>query len=80
MGENERKRMAVALIKFRKSYAELVLASKALPDLDVSEGYPFYLLDFEKIEPAVSQWCNLHASNLLHSLPFEVNLSEEEAK
>lgn len=61
--------MAVALLQFKAAFHKLVTASKALPDLDVSEGYPFYLLDYEVIEPAVLQWCSIHASRLMEALP-----------
>lgn len=61
--------MAVALLQFRAAYRRLVAASKAMPDLDISEAYPFYLLDFEVIEPAVLQWCSIHAAKLMETLP-----------
>ena len=61
--------MAVALLQFKAAFHKLVTASKALPDLDVSEGYPFYLLDYEVIEPAVLQWCSIHAARLMEALP-----------
>lgn len=61
--------MAVALLQFKTAFHKLVTASKALPDLDVSEGYPFYLLDYEVIEPAVLQWCSIHAARLMEALP-----------
>ena len=61
--------MAVALLQFKAAFHKLVTASKALPDLDVSEAYPFYLLDYEVIEPAVLQWCSIHAARLMEALP-----------
>ena len=61
--------MAVALLQFKAAFHKLVTASKAMPDLDVSEGYPFYLLDYEVIEPAVLQWCSIHAARLMEALP-----------
>lgn len=61
--------MAVALLQFKSAFQRLVTASKALPDLDVSEAYPFYLLDYEKIAPAVAQWCSIHAAKLMEALP-----------
>lgn len=61
--------MAVALLQFKAAFHKLVTASKALPNLDVSEGYPFYLLDYEVIEPAVLQWCSIHAARLMEALP-----------
>lgn len=67
-GEKEY-RMAVALLDFKRSFNELANASRLLPELDVSDLYPFYLLDYEEIAPAVSQWCNHHAARLLNALP-----------
>lgn len=66
-------KFAIALLRFKTAYKELVEASKALPDYDVSELYPFYLLDYEKIEPAVLQWCTVHASKLMENLPDRVD-------
>lgn len=68
-GTHKEYNMAVALLNFRKSYKELVRCSKQLPDLDVTEGYPWFLLDFEEIEPAVLNWCSTHASKLLDACP-----------
>lgn len=70
---NNEFRLAIELLRFKKSYKSLVEASKALPDLDVSESYPFYLLDFESIAPQVSMWCDIHASNLLREIPDKVD-------
>lgn len=61
--------MAVALLNFRAAYKQLVAASKQLPDLDLTTAYPFYLLDFEEIEPAVLNWCAIHAGKLLDGMP-----------
>lgn len=69
IGTTKEYNMAVALLHFKSAYQQLVKASKELPDLDVSEGYPFFLLDFEVIESAVVQWCTLHASRLMEALP-----------
>lgn len=68
-GSEKEYRMAVALLDFKRSFSNLAAASKALPDLDVSDLYPFYLLDYEQIAPAVSQWCMHHASKLFEQLP-----------
>ena len=65
--------LAKALLDFKQAYANLVKASIAMPDLDVSEGYPFYLLNFEEIEPAVRQWCTLHANKLMETVPDRVD-------
>ena len=65
-------RLVVAFSELRKAYKELVTASKALPDADVSEGYPFFLLDFEAIAPAVDQWCAIQMAKLLEGLPNRV--------
>jgi len=73
MNESKNYRMAVALLRFKTAYKELVAASKELPDLDVSEGYPFYLLEFEEIEQAVLAWCTTHASRLMQNLPDKVD-------
>ncbi len=66
-------KLAVALLRFRTAYKELVDASTNLPDTDLGENYPFYLLDFESIVPAVTQWCTLHASRLLQGVPNKVD-------
>lgn len=65
-------RMAQALLMFNQAYKELTQASKALPDLDVSQLYPFYLLDFEQIQPDVEQWCLFHASKIINQVPDRV--------
>lgn len=69
---NKEYNLAVALLQFKKSYLALVDASKAMPDYDASNCYPFYMLDFEEIGPAVSQWCSVHASELLAQVPDRV--------
>lgn len=66
-------RMAVALLQFKSAFMALAAASKEMPDLDVSENYPFYLLDYEEIAPAVSQWCSIHAARLMQALPERVD-------
>lgn len=65
-------RMAKALLMFNQAYKELVAASTALPDLDVSQLYPFYLLDYEQIQPDVEQWCLFHASKIINQVPDRV--------
>ena len=65
--------MATALLQFKKAYSDLCAASRKLPDLDVSENYPFYLLDFEDIEQAVIQWCNIHTNRLMEQVPDRVD-------
>lgn len=72
MEANKMYRMATALINFTTAFSELAAASKALPELDVSELYPFYLLDYEKIDVDVKQWCLHHASKLLGQVPDKV--------
>jgi len=66
-------KMAVALLRFKSAYHELVAASKELPDLDVSQNYPFYILDYEEIENAVMQWCTVQADKLMKDLPDKVD-------
>ena len=63
-------RMAKALLMFNQAFKELAAASKALPDLDVSQLYPFYLLDYEQIQP--EQWCLFHASKIINQVPDRV--------
>lgn len=70
---NKEYNLAVAFINFKGAYSKLVEASMAMPDLDVSENYPFYLLDFEEIENAVKQWCVVHATRLMKYLPERVD-------
>lgn len=69
LGGHKEYNLAVALLNFRRAYKEMVRCSKALPDLDVTDGYPWYLLDFEAIEPAVLSWASIHASRLLDMCP-----------
>ena len=73
MDEMNNYRLAVALLQFKTAYKNLTAASKELPDYDISDCYPFYLLDFETIESSVVQWCTLHASNLMKNLPDRVD-------
>lgn len=62
-------RLAVAFIHFKNSYTELAKELEAAgDDYDISEGYPFYLLQFESICPNVQQWCTIQADRLLSSL------------
>lgn len=70
---------AKALLVFKDAYNVLVTASKRLPDYDVSERYPFYLLDFEEIAPAVTQWCTVNASKLLLKVPGSAIELQEKA-
>lgn len=60
--------MAVALLRFKSAYQNLVKSSKALPDYDISDYYPFYLIDFEELDNAVAQWCTVHAANMMSKL------------
>jgi hypothetical protein len=73
MSKENNYKLAVALLRFKQAYKELVQASKALPDYDISANYPFYILDFEVIEPAVLQWCAIHASELMKNIPDRVD-------
>ncbi len=61
--------MAIAFLQFKQAYTNLVDASLSMPDLELDDNYPFYLLDFEQIEPAVRQWCSIHAARLMKNLP-----------
>lgn len=70
MDKNKNYTLAVALLNFKAAYTKLTNAAAELPDLDVSEGYPFFMLDFEEIAPAVYQWCNIHAAKLMRDLPM----------
>lgn len=69
IGGNKEYRAAIGFLNFRRAYKELVEATKDMPDLDVTEGYPFFLLDFEDIAPAVLNWATLHAGRLMDMLP-----------
>lgn len=64
--------LAVALLQFSHAYEELVKASKRLPTYDLSALYPFFLLDFEEIQPAVKQWCLYHAGDIIAQVPDRV--------
>lgn len=68
---NKEYNLAVALIKFRQAWKDLTDAS-VLVDTDLTEKYPFYLLDFEELTPAVTQWCNIHASNIIQNTPDQI--------
>lgn len=70
---NKEYQAAVAFLQLKIAYERLVKATQQLPDLDVSDCYPFYILDFEDIQPAVSQWCNVHATALMKHLPAQVD-------
>lgn len=69
---NKEYRFAIALLQFSRAWEELTQASMSLSDMDVSELYPFYLLDYEAIQPAVKQWCAHHASKILAHVPDQV--------
>lgn len=69
IGGNKEYRAAVAFLNFRKAWKQLTEATKNMPDLDVSEAYPFFLLDFETIAPAVMNWAMIHAGRLMEQLP-----------
>lgn len=73
LGGQREANLAVALLQLKGAWRKLCEASKALDEYDFSELYPFYLLDFENIEPAVVQWCTVHASKLMRSLPDKVD-------
>lgn len=63
----------IALLGFATAYKKLVSITSAMPDLDLSDNYPFFLLDFEDITPSVIQWSNIHASRLMANLPDRVD-------
>lgn len=65
--------LAAALLHFKTAWSSLVAASIESPEVDLSEKYPLYLLDFEVIEPAVSQWCTLHASSIMNTMADRVD-------
>ena len=65
-------RLAQALVVFSRAWEELAAASKACPDMDVHALYPFYILDYEEIAPAVKAWALMHASNIMRNVPDKV--------
>lgn len=65
-------RFAQALLVFSSAWEELAKASIDCPDQDVSDLYPFYLLDYEEIAPAVKSWCLHHASRIMKQVPDQV--------
>lgn len=69
MGSYNEYNLAVALLNMASSYQALCKASRKMPDYDFTPGYPWYLLDFEDIEPAVVGWARSHASKLLEMCP-----------
>ena len=62
-----------ALLGFAAAYKRLTDVTTKMPDLDLSDSYPFFLLDFEDIAPGVIQWCSIHASRLMANLPDRVD-------
>lgn len=66
-------RAAVAFLQLKNAYGKLVEVTQEMPDLDVSDSYPFFLLDFEVIAPAVLQWCTIHSAKLMAQLPERVD-------
>ena len=64
---------AVAFLQLKSAYSNLVKATVDMHDLDLSDSYPFYLLDFEVIAPAVLQWCTIHSAKLMSQLPERVD-------
>lgn len=64
---------AVAFLQLKNAYSKLVQATLEMPDLDVRDSYPFFLLDFEAIAPAVLQWCTIHSAKLMAQLPERVD-------
>lgn len=73
MNKNSGYKLAVALLQFKTAYKNLTDISMELPDEDLTEQYPFYLLDFEGITDAVQQWCTTHAARLMKNLPDRVD-------
>lgn len=69
IGSYDEYNMAVALLNFASAYQKMCAASHKLEDYDFSAGYPWYILDFEEIEPAVVGWARVHASKLLEACP-----------
>lgn len=63
--------LALALIRFRTAWKDLTDISVNV-NIDMSDGYPFYLLNFEDITPQVIQWCNIHASRLIQEAPDRI--------
>lgn len=72
MTDENKLKIAVLFIQFKDAYSKLAQEMSRYPDLDVTESYPFYLLDFEGIEPAVRQWCNIYISRFMQDLPERV--------
>ena len=69
MGGQKEYNAAIAFLNFRQAWKKLVDATKVMPELDVSDAYPFYLLDFENIAPAVMNWAMIHAGRLMEQIP-----------
>lgn len=69
---NKEYRFAQALVVFARAWEELAAASQACPDIDVSELYPFYLLDYEGITPSVKAWALHYASRIMKEVPDKV--------
>jgi len=73
MSDQSNYELAAALLHFKGAWKALTKASIPAQEIDLTYLYPFHLLDFEKIEPAVSQWCTVHAAELLNNLPDKVD-------
>lgn len=64
MDANKYFKLGQAFVALRDSW-NTISKMLAEDDIDVSDYYPFYLLDFETISKAVSIWCNEHANRAL---------------
>lgn len=64
--------LAKAFNDFGNAWVNLVKLTSKMPDLDLRQAYPFFLLDFEEIVDNVKLWCTLHASRCLENLPKTV--------
>jgi hypothetical protein len=59
------KQLIDALANFAVAWSNLTKLTAEDDDLDLTEAYPFYLLNFEEITPNVVQWCKLNISKLI---------------
>ena len=72
MTTNDAYNLAIAFLRFKDAYITLAKETAKHDDFDMSTNYPFYLLDFEQITPAVQQWCNTYSTAILRALPERI--------
>lgn len=66
-------KVAVLLIALQQAWKQLIDETKQLPDLDLTDCYPFGYSDFETdLYERVTQWCTLNSNRLISECPLMV--------